>query len=218
MGLPAVDSARTHPSSSPARHWGQIRIVIQEIQAPIKELFNCQQEQERWARAAEGAVLRGWWLLDVHMGLSFWNRKRSSAKCFQPVVFFFFPKYHCALLHFVSTDICRSMNFPDSTPVCKNIRMINEMLKGQRWLPCCLHLWSCVFWRSFLMSSIFAWSFFFLCSGGRCERSSVAGSYKHTCKNTHISTEIIVATWSVLTSRGHSCLLFLIASRSWVAF
>lgn len=65
----------------------------------------------------------------------------------------------------------------------EGIIKMNETLEGQGRLPRCLHLWSCVFWSSLLMSSIFACSFFFLCSGGRCEKSSAGGSCKH--RNTH---------------------------------
>lgn len=69
-----------------------------------------------------------------------------------------------------------------------------------------LHLWSCVFCRSLLMSSIFAWSFFFLCSGGRCEKSSAAGGCKNTrTQKTQTSTQIMVKNRPMLTTRGRSC-------------
>lgn len=65
----------------------------------------------------------------------------------------------------------------------KRQKMIKSVFGPQsclwhRWW--CRHLWSCAFCRSLEMSSIFACSFFFLCSGGRWEKSSAAAGYTHT--------------------------------------
>ena len=94
--------------------------------------------------------------------------------------------HHLRQLQMITVKVM-SWNY-HSEAFCDNKRQNESVNRPQSCLwHCwwCRHLWSCAFCRSLEMSSIFACSFFFLCSGGRWEKSSAAAGYTHKRTHTH---------------------------------